>query len=169
MYGKTFFTFQTTLVYRQNTLSSEIIKEDIFSDKTSKDFPDLIASTEQEFKQFCQLNPNSNIHWLEKDKSGKILWQQSQGSLETLRRCINNERLHTYTADDLEKMMEQAHHQRMMLISDTAGMGKSTVLTQLSKQTQQSKKIRQNFQAKRRERIELNDHTYALKELKTDR
>ena len=54
----------------------------------------------------------------------------------------------------------------MMLISDIAGMGKSTVLTQLSKQTQQSKKIRQNFQAKRRVRIELNDHTYALKELK---
>ena len=29
------------------------IKEDIFSDKSSKDFPDLIASTKQEFKQLC--------------------------------------------------------------------------------------------------------------------
>ena len=44
------------------------IKEDIFSDKTSKDFPDLIASTGQECKPFCQINPNNNIQWLEKDK-----------------------------------------------------------------------------------------------------
>ena len=32
------------------------IKEDIFIHNTSKDFPDLIASTEQEFKQFSQIN-----------------------------------------------------------------------------------------------------------------
>ena len=64
------------------------IKEDIFIDKTSKDFPAFIASTEQEFRQFCQMNTNSNIHRLEKDKSGKILWHESQGSLETLRRFL---------------------------------------------------------------------------------
>ena len=49
------------------------IKEDIFIHNTSKDFPDLIASTEQEFKQFSQINPNRKKHCLEKDKSGKII------------------------------------------------------------------------------------------------
>jgi 2-phosphoglycerate kinase len=44
---------------------------------------------------------------------------------------------HTYTAYDLNKLMEQAQHQRVMLISDTSGMRKSTVLTHLSKQISQ--------------------------------
>ena len=44
---------------------------------------------------------------------------------------------HTYTADDLDRLLERAEHQRLMLISDTAGMGKSTVLTYLSKQNKQ--------------------------------
>jgi len=36
------------------------IKEYIFIRNISKDFPDLIASTEQEFRQFCQMNQNRN-------------------------------------------------------------------------------------------------------------
>jgi len=133
------------------------VKEEELIDKCKKGFPDLIASTEQEFKQLCQLYPTSNVHWLEKDKSGKLVWQQSQGSLETLRRCIDTESSHSYTADDLDKLLEQAQQQRVMLISDTAGMGKSTVLTHLSKQ------IKQKFPAKWVVRIDLNDHTNALK------
>jgi ATP/maltotriose-dependent transcriptional regulator MalT len=66
---------------------------------------------------------------------------------------------HTYTAEDLNKLMEQAQHQRLMLISDRAGMCKSTVLTHLSKQ------ISQTYTAKWLLGIDLNDHTYALKAL----
>jgi len=36
----------------------------------------------------------------------------------------------------LDKLLEQAQHQRLMLISDTAGMGKFTLLTQQSKQSE---------------------------------
>jgi Ni2+-binding GTPase involved in maturation of urease and hydrogenase len=46
-----------------------------------------------------------------------------------------------------------------MLISDTAGMGKSTVLTQLSKQ------IKQTFPTKWIVRIDINDNTDALNTL----
>jgi Ni2+-binding GTPase involved in maturation of urease and hydrogenase len=49
-----------------------------------------------------------------------------------------------------------------MLISDAAGMGKSTVLTHLSKE------IKNNFKAKWVVRVDLNDHTDALKELQED-
>ena len=70
---------------------------------------------------------------------------------------------HTYTADDLYKLMEEAQHQRVMLIYVTAGMGKSTVLTRLSKH------IRQKFPTKWVLRIDLNDHTYTLKVLKKNR
>jgi len=135
------------------------IKQDILIDIRKKEFPDLIASTEQEFSKFVQLNPENNVHWLEKDKSGKLIWQQSQGSLETLRRYIDTDSSHTYTADDLDKLLEQVQHQKVIMISDTAGMGKSTVLTHLSKE------IKQKFPNKWVVRIDLNDHTDALKAL----
>jgi predicted ATP-dependent serine protease len=109
------------------------------------------------------MNPKRNVHWLEKDKSGKLLWLQSQGSVETLRRYIDTNSSHTYTADDLHKLLEQAQHRRVMLISNTAGMGKSTVLTHLSKQ------IKQKFPTKWVMRIDLNDHTDVLKVLKEER
>jgi ATP/maltotriose-dependent transcriptional regulator MalT len=56
--------------------------------------------------------------------------------------------------------LEQAKHQRVTLISDTAGMGKSTVLTHLSKQ------IKQKFPHKWVVRIDSNNHTEALKALR---
>jgi ankyrin repeat protein len=139
-----------------------VIKQDISRDVNVKDKYVFLASAEREFKQFCQLYPNSNVHWLQKDKSGKLLWQRSQGSLATLRRYIDTDSSHTYTADDLDKLLEQALHQRVMLISDTARMDKSTVLTHLSKQ------IEQKFPAKWVVKIDLNDHTDTLKALKKE-
>ena len=99
---------------------------------------------------------------LEKDKSGKLLWQKSQGSLETLRKYIDTESSQTYTPDDVDNFLEQALQQRVVLISDTAGMGKSTVLTHLSKQ------FKQKFPAKWVVRIDLSDHTDALGALKKE-
>jgi ankyrin repeat protein len=136
------------------------IKQDIFSDKHKKEFPDLIACTDQEFEQLCQQDQRSNIHWLKEDEPGKLVWQQSRGSLETLRKYTDTHSWHTYTPGDLDKLLEQAHKKTVMLISDTAGMGKSTILTHLSKQ------IKQNFPAKWVVRIDLNDHTDALEALK---
>ena len=71
-------------------------------------------------------------------------------------------RVHTHIYDDLDKLLQQAQHQRVMLISDTAGLGKSTVLTHLSKQ------IKQKFPAKWVVRIDLNDHTDELKALEQE-
>jgi len=143
-------------------LHHRAIKEEIFIDERKEEFPDLIASTEQKFKQMCKLNPKRNVHWLQKEESGNHLWQQSQGSLETLRKYIDTESPDTYTADDLDKLLEQAQNQRVTLISDIAGMGKSTELTRLSNQ------IKQNFPAKWVVRIDLNDHTDALKTLEEE-
>jgi hypothetical protein len=39
-----------------------------------------------------------------------------------------------YSADNFDKLMQQAQRQKVMLISDTAGMGKTTILTHLAKQ-----------------------------------
>jgi ATP/maltotriose-dependent transcriptional regulator MalT len=82
--------------------------------------------------------------------------------LETLRKYIDTNSGHTYTHGDIDKLLEQAHKQRVMLISDTAGMGKSTILTHLSKQ------IKQKFPTKSVVRIYLNDHTDALEALQEE-
>ena len=86
--------------------------------------------------------------------------EQSKESLEILRRYIDTESSHTYTADDLDKLLEQEQYQRVTLISDTAGMGKSTLLSHVSKQ------IKQKFPGKWVVRIDLNDHTEAMKALR---
>ena len=136
------------------------IKQEIFSDKDVNEFHVYLTKTEQEFEQCCKMNQKSNVHWLEQDKSGKLLWQKSQGSLEKLHEYIDTESSRTYAADDLDMLLEQAQHQRVILISDTAGVGKSTVLTHLSKE------IKQKFPARWLVRIDLNDHTDALQTLK---
>jgi len=148
--------------YTGRNLQQKAIKHEIFSDKGVKEEHVFLASTEKEFKKLCQLYPNSDVHWVQKDKLGKLLWQQSQGSLETVRKYIDTHSSHTYTADDLDKLLEQVEHQSVMLIADPAGMGKSTVLTHLSKQ------IKQKFPNKWVVRIDLNDHTDALKALKQE-
>ena len=93
--------------YIGRTLRHHIaIKVDIFSDKNVKEKQVFLASTEIEYKELCQLHPARDVHWLENDKSRKIIWRHSQGSLEILRRYIDTDSSHTYTADDLDKLLE---------------------------------------------------------------
>jgi len=51
------------------------IKVGISSDKNVTEKHVFLANTEQQFKQLCQLYLKSNVHWLEKDKSGNLVWQ----------------------------------------------------------------------------------------------
>jgi ankyrin repeat protein len=138
------------------------IKWDIFSDKDVKGSHVYLASTEQEYKEICKKNPKSSVHWLVKEDPGKLIWKKTQGSLETVRRYIDTKSFKEYTPDDIDMLLEQAQQQRVMIISDIAGMGKSTLLTHLSKQ------IKAKFPAKWVVRIELNNHRDVLKLLKTE-
>jgi len=147
--------------YIDRTFNRKVtIKQNILHDVVKEKFPDFLANTEQEFKLLCQQNPEKNVHLLVKDNSGKLVWQASQGSLKTLRKYIDTQTSHTYTPRDLDKLLEQAQHQRLMVISDTAGMGKSTVLIHLSRQ------IKQKFPNSWVIRIDLNHHTDELETLK---
>ena len=110
----------------------------------------LLVSTDQQLDKFCQQDWNPRL-------------EQSQGSLETLRRYIDTDSSHMYTSDDLDKLMKQAQHHWINLISDTAQLGKSTILTYLSNQ------IKQKFTARWVVRIHSNDHTEALKALRGNR
>jgi len=130
-----------------------VIRQGILNDERARKFADLLARTEKEFKQLCQQNPTRNVHWLENDNSGELIWQQSQGNLQTLRKYIDNQKSHSYAASDLDKLLQQARNQRVMLIAAKAGMGKTTVLTYLSK------RIKQKYPAHWLVWIDLNDYT----------
>jgi hypothetical protein len=86
------------------------IIQDIINDKNVTDSRVCLARSVQEYKQFSQLNPKSNVHWLPKEKAGTFLWQQSKGSLETIRRHIDTDGSHTYTDGDLVQLLEKAQH-----------------------------------------------------------
>jgi hypothetical protein len=96
-----------------------------------------LASTELGFKQIFQEESTTDVHWLVKDKSGELIWEQSRGDLKTLHKYIDNQKSHSYAPSDLEKLLERAKHQRVMLICDKAGKGKTFVLTHLSKRIKQ--------------------------------
>ena len=76
----------------------------------------------EQFKKLCQLHPN--IHWLTSD-SGRLVWNRSQGSLSNLHKHIEkNNKKHT----EYEWLKHTSDH-KVIIISDTTGMCKSTVLT----------------------------------------
>ena len=146
--------------YIPRTIHHQVaIKKDI----SEKNFSDLVATNEQEFRKFCQENPRRNVHCLLEDKSGRLIWQRSQGSLKALHKYIDKENPLSYPTDNLDEFLEQAQCQKVMLISDTAGMGKTTLLTHLSKQ------IKQKFPTYWVVRIDLTEHTDVLKAQVTEK
>ena len=136
-----------------------VIRQDFRTDKQAGIFTDLLASSETEFIQLCQLHPKKNVHWLEQEKSGELIWQKSQGNLQTLRKYIDNQKSHCYAPSDLDNLLHHAKQQRVTIIADKAGMGKTIVLTQLFKQ------IKQKYPAHWLVGIGLNDYTKLLKAL----
>jgi hypothetical protein len=129
-----------------------VIKKDVFNNE----FPDLVATNEQEFRRCSQENPERNVHWLLEDKSGRLIWQQSQGNLRALHEYTDTQNPLPYPPENLDEFLQQAQRQKLMLLADIAGMGKTTVLTQLSKQ------IKQKFPTYWVVRVDLNKHTNAL-------
>jgi len=135
---------------------NNVIRLGILNDKREGKFADLLARTEQEFRQLCQQNPASNVHWLVEGESGELVWQQSQGKLYELRKYVDGQKSQSYAPSDFDKLLQQAKQHRDMIIADKAGMGKTTVLTHLSKQ------IKKKFPSHWLVRINLNDYTELL-------
>uniref|UniRef100_A0A914E1S0 NACHT domain-containing protein n=1 Tax=Acrobeloides nanus TaxID=290746 RepID=A0A914E1S0_9BILA len=99
----------------------------------SNDIRSILLKTSQaaeQFEQLCQQYPALNIHWL-KSESDQLIWQQSQGPLSGLRQYIEKDVSHTKHYSETE-LLSQTDQCKVVIISDTAGMGKTTVLTRLS-------------------------------------
>ncbi|XP_065580150.1 uncharacterized protein LOC136040011, partial [Artemia franciscana] len=115
---------------------------------------DKLVYTKESFDLFCETKPNANIHWL-KSKPGKLIWQKSQGSVSQLRKYVKSGEScidHYSESEFLDHIKEQ----KVIIISDTAGMGKTTVLTSLSE------KIKDKYPSNWMIRIDLIKHTDQL-------
>ena len=81
------------------------------------------------------------------------MWQHSKRNLNGLRKYIDPKKSHSYAPGDLDEILQQAKNHNITLIADTAGMGKSTVVTSLSKI------INQKYPAYWLVRINFKDYT----------
>jgi energy-coupling factor transporter ATP-binding protein EcfA2 len=86
-------------------------------------------------------------------KIWELIWQKSQGNLQALRKYIDAHKSNSYASSDLDQLLQQAKNHRFMLIADKAGMGKTTLLTHLSKL------IKQKYPGHYLFRIDLNYYT----------
>lgn len=101
-----------------------------------KEFKDKLVFEEQEFlSEKCE---EYNVHWLERDK-GKFIWKNSKGSISELLTYKINIKDHGFERQSTkthlikeEELINYFKKHRIIIISDIAGMGKTTVLTSLS-------------------------------------
>lgn len=113
------------------------ISKDIFNEK-EKTFTDQIVVQQENGveEKFFRNENNKSCHWL-KEKSGKFIWQKSQGSLKSLqnfRKAKSSEQKQEFLS---ENDLVKEDRFKILIISDTAGSGKSMVTTSLSKKIQQ--------------------------------
>lgn len=118
------------------------------------------------FNKLRDQNSNKSIHWFNSD-SIYLTWYYSYGSISNLvQYCERADIVRSYNKvnslsfiEEINFIRENSHH-KIVVISNTAGMGKSTVLTHLSL------KLKQEYSDVWVVRINLNDHTDALDDRK---
>ncbi|GJQ79875.1 hypothetical protein Trydic_g18323 [Trypoxylus dichotomus] len=130
----TSFSFDKSCYIPRTFISPLLIEDRILTDKMQDIFPDQLAYSKMEFHKLCREYPNSIIHWLSKETSGELIWQQSRGSTINLNQYIAVKNKRSYRPENMEDLLKQARRQKIIIISDIAGMGKTTILTHLSRE-----------------------------------
>ncbi|KAK9737419.1 NACHT domain [Popillia japonica] len=126
--------------YIARTFNSQIvIKEAIITDELTGLFRDRLAYTEKEFRLICEQYTRSNVHWLTKEPTGQLIWQRSRSSdgFGELYKYIDKHNQRLFLPENIDEFVERARQQKVIIIADTAGMGKTTVLTHVSKLTKE--------------------------------
>lgn len=96
----------------------------VFSDEDNE-------SAERKFQELCVESSDLNIHWLNNEE-GNLIWIKSHGSISNLvkYRLVDRDK-DVASRSDVKTENKLLDH-RTVIVSDTAGMGKSTVLTDLA-------------------------------------
>ncbi|GJQ79873.1 hypothetical protein Trydic_g18321 [Trypoxylus dichotomus] len=133
------YGFHESFYIPRTFISHSVIKDTIITDVLLQIISCRLAYTKLEFQELCEKYPLDNIHWISNDEKGKLIWQKSSGGVDELFKYIDSQNQRLFPPDNLSDLLEKARQQKIMIISDTAGMGKSTILTYLSKE------IKKNF------------------------
>lgn len=138
-------------------LGNNIFILDGFHTSTRLDSDHFIDATRQSFDVSCVEKRGKNVHLLNYDSSTDcFMWQKSKGDLSVLRKYIKKDS----PTESESKWIERVKEQRLIIISDTAGMGKSTVLTHMTHL------IKSNDSHIWVVRVNLNDHADKIREHK---
>jgi len=81
-------------------------------------------NSDSEFRQMKKLR--RNVHWIHVEE-GSFLWRDTNGSIDTIRRYIDNTKFQKY---DMKCVVE--HNDRTMLLVAEPGVGKSTFLSYMA-------------------------------------
>jgi hypothetical protein len=134
-----------TFTYK-NVLKPEVLKE------CSGNF----VYSEKDFVAKLQAEPAKNLHWLEKD--GETLkWKKTSRDISGILKYINEGESQQPKEDSMTSMT-----QRISILIDIAGMGKSTFLNQLAQKLKEKHGIHWVV------KVDLNDFTSEFDEVKSD-
>ena len=98
----------------------------ILSKEESKGFEEFESIYKHEFFQ------KKIIHLLNFDKIGNLFWEKTNGNLESIKKFINDDKLKIEIKEDYFNRLVNLNEQ-IFIISDEAGMGKSTFIERLYK------------------------------------
>ncbi|XP_046595287.1 uncharacterized protein LOC107220356 isoform X2 [Neodiprion lecontei] len=156
---------QNNLRYLEMTGKTKRFQEIDSLERQVPGFVKLNRGEEKEhFEKLCNTYPNHNVHWLIA-REKELSWVRSKGSITTLvdHRDTREKFSHDCEYDvckttTLDALVDELSSQDVgpVIVSDTAGMGKTTILTHFAKRIQEKNPKMWVV------RINLNDFTHVL-------
>nr|XP_046481066.1 uncharacterized protein LOC124218562 isoform X2 [Neodiprion pinetum] len=156
---------QNNLRYLEMSGKTKRFQEIDSSERQVPGFVKLNRGEEKEhFEKLCNTYPKHNVHWLIA-REKELSWVRSKGSITTLlkHRDTRDKFSHDCKCDvckttTLDASVDELSSQDVgpVIVSDTAGMGKTTILTHFAKRIQEKNPKMWVV------RINLNDFTHVL-------
>ncbi|KAJ8875243.1 hypothetical protein PR048_023138 [Dryococelus australis] len=126
--------------------------------KLHKSVQNSSESENEQFSKLCAENPELNIHWL-KHEEGRLFWVLTKGKTSSLNKHRMTYRHREYS---VREILHEKTRQKVIIISDPAGMGKSTIMTVFA---QKMKHYSPDSPKMWIERIDLNDFNDELSQV----
>ncbi|XP_046618663.1 uncharacterized protein LOC124304452 [Neodiprion virginianus] len=156
---------QSNLRYLEMKGKTKRFQEIDSSERQVPGFVKLNRGEEKEhFEKLCNTYPNHNVHWLIA-REKELSWVRSKGSITTLLEHRDTRDKFSYDCKydvckttTLDALVDELSSQDVgpVIVSNTAGMGKTTILTHFAKRIQEKNPKMWVV------RINLNDFTHVL-------
>ena len=139
--------------YVQREFIQALISKSIEADER---FKGRLCYTREDYEALCKDNPAGNVHWLSPVGSGTLVWCNSQQSTSELRQHFDEASPQRHGSFSEQDLVANKGENKVTVISDVAGMGKSTVMTSIAAE------MKRSYPDSWIIRVDLNDCTKAL-------